>query len=143
MTPSPNPNKHKIKIKKTKAKKLGLKEIRIHMGIFDFNVIVVVGNYQKTCEYVLWKFDSNEKLEEFNKRYIPRGRCFFKEGYVPIIWIFHKPRTTREYATLAHETLHAVWHLFDWANLPINNSTEEVMTHSMSHIINETLIKLR
>ncbi len=114
----------------------GITENRIHMGIFDFQVIVVIGDYKTTCAYVSWKFEDKEtNLEAFDMNYIPRGKCFFRRGYVPIIWIPRKPKTKREHATLAHESLHAVFHLFEWVNLPINRDTEEVMTHAMAHIV--------
>lgn len=110
------------------------------MGAFDFEVIVVVGDYKTTLAYVSWKFDDKDTdLEAFDQEYIPRGRCFFRRGYVPVIWIPRKPKTPREHATLAHESLHAVFHLFEWANLPLTRDTEEVMTHSMSHIITNAI----
>ena len=122
--------------KKTKAQMLGLKEKRVSMGLFDFEVICIVGNYKKSLEYVKWKFqDKESNLEEFDMEYWPMGKCFFRRGYVPVIWIPRKPRTKREHATFAHECLHAVFHLFEWAGLPLTRDTEEVMTHSMAHLI--------
>lgn len=114
----------------------GITEKKIHMGMFDFVVIVIIGDYTVAKSYVSWKFEDKETdLDEFNREYEPRGMCFFRRGYVPIIWIPKKPKTKREHATLAHESLHAVFHLFDWINLPLNRDTEEVMTHAMAHII--------
>lgn len=119
-----------------KKKWKGITEKTIHMGAFDFSVIIVIGDYKTACAYVSWKFDDKETdLGSFDMGYIARGKCFFRQGYVPIIWIPRKPRTAREHATLAHECLHAVFHLFEWASLPITRDTEEVMTHSMSHLI--------
>ena len=114
----------------------GITEKRIHMGTFDFEVIVIFGDYKTACAYVSWKFDDAETdLGAFDMGYIPRGKCFFRRGYVPIIWIPRKPKSIREHATLAHESLHAVFHLFEWANLPLTRDTEEVMTHAMAYII--------
>lgn len=114
----------------------GITEREIHMGVFDFTVIVVVGDYKTACAYVLWKFEDKETdLEAFDMNYKPRGKCFFKQGCVPVIWIPKNPKTAREHATLAHECLHAVFHLFEWANIPLTRDTEEVMTHSMAHLI--------
>lgn len=114
----------------------GIIENRVHMGVFDFEVVVVVGDYKTACSYALWKFeDKDTNLEDFDNGYEPRGKCFFRRGYVPVIWIPRKPKTKREHATYAHECLHAVFHLFEWANLSINRETEEVMTHSMAHLI--------
>lgn len=106
------------------------------MGVFDFEVLIVLGDYKKTCKYVAWKFDDEETdLEAWDMGYEPRGKCFFRRGYVPIIWLPKRPKTMREHATFAHEALHAVFHLFEWASLPITRDTEEVMTHSMAHIV--------
>ena len=110
------------------------------MGAFDFTVITIIGDYKEALKYVRWKCDDMETdFESFDKNYLPAGKCFFREGYVPIIWIPRKPKTPREYGTLAHEALHAVYHMFDWANLPMTLDTEEVMTHSMTHIIANSL----
>ena len=67
--------------------------------------------------------------------YEPRGKVFYRRGYVPVLWIPRKPKTAREHATLAHESLHCVYHLFEWANLPMSRDTEEVAAHSMAHIM--------
>jgi len=114
----------------------GITENRVHMGLFDFTVIVVVGDYKTTLAYVSWKFeDKKTNLEDFDMEYIPRGKCFFRRGYVPVVWLPKIPKTKREHATYAHECLHAVFHLFEWVSLPLNRDTEEVMTHSMAHLI--------
>lgn len=123
---------------KSKAEQLGLHERAIHMGVFDFVVLFVTGDYKKVREYVHWRFENNELcLEEFDYGFTPRGECFYKKGSVPIIWVPKKPRSAREHATLAHECLHAVFHLFEWADLPLTRDTEEVMTHAMAHLITE------
>lgn len=128
-----------------KSKQLGLQEIYVHMGTFDFAVYGIIGEYEKALEYVAWKFE-DEKLPDANdlcRGYAPRGQCLFKRGYTPIIWVPRKPQTPREFATLSHECLHAVMHLFDWADIPTNSSTEEVMTHAMSHLITNILSKAK
>ena len=121
----------------TKNKKFRIWEKRVHMGAFDFTVIGIRGEYKKSLEFVKWKFDVETDFESLDNGYIPRGKCFFLKGYIPIVWIPCKPKTSREHATLAHECLHAVFHLFEWANLPLTRDTEEVMAHSMSHLITE------
>lgn len=125
--------------KELKEKWKGITENMIDMGIFDFRVIVLVGDYKTACAYVNWKFKDKTNLEEYDMNYIPRGKCFFRPGYVPVIWIPKKPKTSREHATLAHECLHAIFHLFEWASIPITRDTEEVMTHAMSHLITNAI----
>lgn len=121
-------------------KKWKLKEKIIHMGAFDYSVIVVIGDYGEACKYALWKCDDNiTKPEDFGGAYEARGKCFFRDGYVPIIWVPKKPQTAREHATFAHEALHAVYHVFNWAGIPLSPQTEEVMAHCMAHIIANAL----
>lgn len=123
-----------------KKKWKGITENEVYMGTFDFSVIVLVGDYKTALAYVSWKFeDKTTDLGAFDMEYVPRGKCFFRQGYVPVIWIPRKPKTPREHATLSHESLHAVFHLFEWAGLPITRDTEEVMTHAMSHIITNAI----
>lgn len=123
-----------------KAKALGLQEIDIHMGAFDFTVVAVIGKYEKMTDYIRWKFeDKGFDAAQWERGYAPRGQCFFRRGYVPGIWLPRRPRTPREYATLAHECLHAVYHMADWAGLALTRDTEEVMAHSMAHLINGIL----
>jgi len=63
----------------TKGKQLGLKEYRVHMGLFDFAVLVVTGDYSKMGEYVAWKNDDEDFLtENFDNGYDCRGKCFGK-----------------------------------------------------------------
>ena len=121
-------------------KKFNLQEIVVSMGLFDFSVVCVIGNYKYLGKYIQWKFeDNNFDPENFDLEYECRGKCCFRRGYVPVIWIPRKPQTAREHATLAHECLHAVFHLFDWASLKSNRETEEVMAHSVAHLITNIL----
>lgn len=126
----------------SKASQLGFKEIRLSMGLFDFDVICIIGAQKNADTYVNWKFETNEVDDIWeNKGYEARGRCYYKAGYVPVIWIPRKPRTPREQATLAHECLHAVMHLYDWAGLTVSYQNEEVMCHAMAHLINSIMEK--
>lgn len=126
------------------SKGLNLQEIRVSMGMFTFDVLCVIGEYEDATKYTAKKFEY-PYYEQFaidsNKGFIPRGKCFFMSGYVPVIWIPQRPVTSREHATLAHECLHATMHLFSWASIPQSADTEEVMCHAMSHIYNKILEK--
>lgn len=121
-------------------KRLELKEIPIHMGLFDFGINCVIGKYESINEYIQFKLDDKDfDLATFDVGYECRGQCMYRTGFQPVIWIPRYPKTAREYATLAHESLHAVYHLFEWASVPMSRDTEEVVTHSMAHIINTIL----
>jgi hypothetical protein len=123
-----------------KATELKLKEIEIYMGLFDFNITCVIGDFDQTLKYVAWKFE-DEELDgnEINKGYEPRGKCFMRRGYVPIMWLPKRPTKPRELATLAHEAIHAALFMFDWASVPQGADTEEVLGHTVGHIVNEIL----
>lgn len=122
----------------------GLREIHVHMGMFDFGVNVVVGPKEKLLGYVLWKLEIEKGSQR--ERHITdfldeekRGCHISIIGFCPIIWIPAFPRTPREHATLAHEAIHGVFKLFAWADMPLTNDTEEVMTHATAHIVNAVL----
>lgn len=123
-----------------KAKQLGLTEFYVHMGMFDFALYCIVGDYESALKYVAWKFE-DEALnpDEATRGYVPRGQCLFRVGYTPVIWIPSVPGTPREHATLAHESIHAVMHLLDWAAIPVTTDTEEVLTHATAHVVNSIL----
>lgn len=125
----------------SKATQLHLKEIYTSMGIFDFGVICVIGKQSNAAKFVDWKFEHKNGFDDatFDMGYEARGRCYFRTGYVPVIWIPHKPRTPREIATLAHECLHAVFHLTEWVAMPISRDTEEVVCHAQAHLVTNIL----
>lgn len=129
-----------------KSKELALEEIYVHMGMFDFAVYCILGDYDNSCKYVAWKFEEPEfenLAQDSNKGYRPRGKTFFRSGYVPVIWIPSKPTTPRELATLAHECLHATFRMMDWAGVPAIIETDEVICHAMAHLMNQILIKAK
>lgn len=106
--------------------------------MFDFSVEFYVGDYKSAVKFASKKFeDDGEAIDDntFTKGYEPRGQTLFRRGYVPIIWIPRRPVTSREHATLAHECIHAVMHLFDWVSLDVNRETEEVFAHAVAHLI--------
>lgn len=118
-----------------------LKEIEIYMGMFDFRIICVIGDFDETLKYVAWKFEDEEMDGDvINKGYEPRGKCFMRRGYVPVIWLPKWPIKPRELATLAHEAIHAALFMFDWASVPQGVDTEEVLGHAVAHIVNKILI---
>lgn len=119
-----------------KGKELGLKEYRLNMGIFEFDVVGVIGEYSKMGEYIAWKFDDKGfDPSQWDNGYEARGKVFYRHGYVPILWLPKLPKTKREHGTLAHESLHVVFHLFEWASLPISRDTEELAGHTVGHIV--------
>ena len=127
-----------------KANQLGVKELRVHMGLFDYSVQFVVGDYAKSVKFASWilddKYEVVEQMDaEINGGHTPRGKTFRRSGYLPVVWVPRRPRGGRELATLAHECLHAIFDLIEWANMPIDRSTEELMCHAQAHLVTEFL----
>jgi len=121
-------------------KKLKLKEIRVHMGMFDYLVNVIIGKYKSINEYARVRFEDDKfDINEGDDDVEPYGQFITRNGYVNIIWLPRYPKTPREYATLAHESVHAACALMDWADIKINKQTDEVVAHAATHIINEVL----
>jgi len=127
-----------------KSKELGLTVIDTHMGLFDYTIRCVFGERDNAEQYVAYVFEEKETdhYEGFNRGYEARGTCYFRRGYVPIVWLPRPPETPREHATFAHEVIHAVHHLFEWSATPTIRDTEEVFAHSVAHVIANVYTKL-
>ncbi len=125
---------------KAKAARLGLREVTVHFGTFDFEMICIAGPCTGVRDYVRWKHDLPDF--EFN-RGAGHGLFFFRRGYVPIIWIRRRPRTAREYGTLAHELIHVLQYmLVGWAGIHLNEDTDEVFAHAMGRAMTRILQEL-
>lgn len=120
---------------KTWLKKLGYKEIVINMGMFDNDIIAVIGDNKNLQEYIRFKYECDNDIEVSNGY----GYCFYCEGYLPIIWIPKYPRTPKEYGTLAHECFHAAMHLSRWANIKVDENSEEVVAHATGFLVKSIL----
>ena len=122
-----------------------LVKIRCPFGVFDYSVTCVVGDYKKATEYVAKVYEENNP-SELEIRYAgsaPRGQCFYKDGYIPIIWIPRKPTTPREYGTLAHECLHAVTVFLNWSHINCSIGEDEVACHSVGYLVSKILEGLK
>lgn len=118
-------------------------ELRTNMGLFDFDVLTIIGTYEDAIEYIRWKYRlPDDEVFDYNLGYEPRGKTFFRAGFVPIIWVPAPPKKPREIATLAHEALHAVYYLHDWAGIPVGKETEEMTAHAQAHIVTSALEQL-
>lgn len=124
------------KSKSNPAKRLGLKEVEVNFGTFDFTVTCVIGSDKGLQEYVRWKLeDQGITLND-----PARGRYFLRQGYAPVMWIPRAPRSPREYGTLAHEMLHIVRVIMDWVGMPpLNHDTEEAYCHALGHGVTKIL----
>lgn len=128
------------------AKRLNLKALDTRMGLFDYTIRIVTGDYNNAQKYASHVYEIDKEGLSFEdlegSENIAHGRCFLREGYVPIIWLPRYPKTPREIATLAHEAIHAVNHMFRWCSTQLSGDTEEVFAHAVSHVVNNILDKL-
>ena len=126
------------------VKRVKMKEFKVNMGLFDYDVIFLIGDHEKAVERV----NKAHGYEYPEPDFEPRGRCFYKKGRIPFVWLPKVPKTPREIATLSHECLHAVWHVLDWAAMIkdgfiVSRDNEELMCHAMAHLVCEALTELR
>lgn len=116
----------------------GLRFAAVHMGVFDFSVHVVVGDLTRALGYARWLYgDPDIRLAD--DHHPPRGLCFHRPGYCPIVWIPSRPRTPRQFSTVAHEAHHAVSYAMRWAGIEHTAETEEVFAHSLGFLVTRIL----
>ena len=121
-------------------KKNKLTVIETNMGLFDFDVGTIYGDFNEAKKIIDKHFEEGEVTVWDNEDWKnPQGRCFSKRGYAPIIWLPRKPVTMYEHSALAHEALHAVCKMFEWAGIPWCRETEEVATHALQRIVHNSL----
>lgn len=125
-----------------KSKELNLQAYDISMGIFDFKVRVIIGEYQNALKYIAWmqKIDDPDSIRaDFIVGKEPHGETFRGNDWIPVIWLPVYPTTPKQISTLSHESVHAMVAVYRWLNMPINYDTEEMLCHGMAHIVRETL----
>ena len=121
-----------------KERSFGLHVQRIHFGVFDYSIIFVTGKIKYLQKYIRWKHHN----KKFQLRISPcgsNGLLLTCPSYVDVIWMPRYPKTTDEVATLAHESLHAILGLFEWAGMELNMQTAEIATHVLGYMIREIL----
>jgi len=119
-----------------------LKEIRTHMGQFDFTIWTVVGPAADLDSYIEWRHEC--LYEKRSDKRQAMGLCFQGfEDHGPIIWLPKPPRTAEEIGTLAHEACHALVEMMDWMGTEIKKDTDEILCHGVGHIVSNVLAELR
>lgn len=120
-------------------KSLGFQSVSVHFGMFDYTVIVIVGPFENVEKYVRWKYE-DPTGSELNLSGRSRGLCFLRRGWVPIIWLPHRPKSPADLGTLAHEAMHAVrFMLVDHVEMPLTRDTDEAFCHAIGHLVAKTL----
>ena len=118
-----------------------LREVRVHMGQFDFTIWTVCGPLADVKRYVEWRLDCVlvDEATEVD------GLCFEgTPGRGPIIWLPRIPRTADDIGSLAHEACHAVRDMMgDWAGMQLNKDSDEVLCHGIGHVVKTVLSEFR
>jgi len=105
--------------------------ITLEGDTFDLDVTVLITEDTVfAANYVRENLDSTVKSEDLDARGVTFGTI---NGKSPIIWL---PKTD-DISIINHELLHATINVMRWADVPLNNDTEEVYTYEMQHLTNE------
>lgn len=108
-------------------------DLRVPILNTEYAVVVAWGDVA-TLNRVLkkWGYPEYDQLSEFNMR----GRCIWHHQCHPVILLPSPPRDHTEIATLAHEAVHAVFHVLDAIGATLDT---EIIGHSVGAIVRETL----
>lgn len=105
--------------------------ITLEGDTFDLDVkVLITDDTAFAAEYVRNNLDSTVKSDDFDARGVTFGTI---NGKSPIIWL----PNTDDISVINHELLHATINVLHWADVPLNNDTEEVYTYEMQHLTNE------
>ena len=98
---------------------------------FDLDVTVLITEDTAfAAKYVRENLDSTANSIDLDSRGVTFGTI---NGKSPIIWL----PDTNDASIINHELLHATINIMRWADVPLNNDTEEVYTYEMQHLTNE------
>lgn len=124
------------------ARKYNLEEISISFGMFDYEFIVLLGQRKHLAEYLALRF--GEPAHRFELADHVKGEAWFPDNKVlaPVVWLPRRPKTALEYATLAHEALHIVFHMTRWFGVELTKESEETHAHALSYAVRTILGKL-
>lgn len=61
-----------------------------------------------------------------------RGVCFYERGYHPFIYVSALPNDKHFFATIAHEAVHAIEHIFNAIGQPLG---EEIFGHCVGAVV--------
>ena len=105
--------------------------ITLEGDTFDLDVkVLITEDTAFAAKYVRENLDSTAKSDDLNARGVTFGTI---DGKSPIIWL----PNTDDVSVINHELLHATINIMNWADVSLNDDTEEVYTYEMQHLTNE------
>jgi hypothetical protein len=111
-------------------------EIDVPIFNSEYSVCVIWDTPPEEVEKRIKKFYPETRFDNVKFDLVShRGYCFFDELILPTIWVCTKSDESTFYATLAHESIHAV----DWIFKMIkeHSGTEEIYAHCVAAIVRE------
>ena len=111
-----------------------MKKIKVPILNNEYCVYVLLGNANETVKWVNSYYpDTHYQPNEMDEY---RGNVFYQKGYYPTIILDDKNLKKRKHfwATLAHEAIHAVNHIWDDIEEK-HGEGEELFAHSVSAIM--------
>ncbi len=114
------------------------REVRIDILNSEYKVIVVFGG-AKEIGKVLKAYHYPEDITHYDLEQMltdMRGRTFYHKSCYPVIALPKRPKTPEQVATLAHEAVHAIQHIFESIGEP---SRDEVFAHSVGAVVRKVL----
>ena len=120
------------------ARRYGLREVKVHWGMFDYEAMVVIGPKDRLADYLGYQFEvpakdlAGEVGDDF------RAKIFHREGMASVIWL-PDVRTPDQVAALAHEMFHAVTKMMDHFGLTLSDESDEAYAHALSFGVRSVL----
>ncbi len=101
-------------------------------GTFDTNVGVIITNDTlKALEVISYLHQSLDvTMEDFEVR----GICFSSDAFPTIMWLSKPPETIEEISIANHELFHLTSDILRWANVPLDESSEEVYAYMLGYL---------
>lgn len=129
-------------MKKNPARRLGLREIEIPFATFEYYFVLLVGPRAGVEAYMRWRFDDSDPETDLRPSTF-RACVFTSKNRAPVLWMPKTPRSAEDIGLVAHEALHVVKDLMDWAHIPLGEASEEAYCHALGFVVRSVLEKLR
>lgn len=117
----------------------------VGFGMFDFSFVVVAGpKLSPETIHILSEVTSiSKEIVQAELDVECRGYILHRQGHGTAIWLPRVPRSAQDYATLAHETFHAVCHMTRHFGVEFAKESEETFAHALSYAVRETITQLK
>ena len=125
------------------ARRFGLREVKVHWGMFDYEAMVAIGPKDRLADYLGYQFDvpAKEFADEVGGNDF-KAKMFHYGGKGSVIWL-PDIRTPDQVAALAHEMFHAMTKMMDHFGLTLSDESDEAYAHALSYGVRTVLEALK